>query len=466
MPLNNTSPVVHAASRTSCFKAYDIRGRVDDELDADLAYRLGLAYCDRFSPRRVALGRDVRHSSPMLLDALARAFNVGGVEVLDLGLCGTEETYWAAQQSGVDGGIQIPASHNPIDYNGLKLVRGGAVPISGDSGLRDLEHAVARSRAVAPQRTPQLTPTSFRAQYVRYLLEQIDLSVLRPLRIVMNAGNGAVGPLLDALRPQLPFELIVVHAEPDGRFPNGIPNPLLPEMRTDTIAAVQAHGADFGVAWDGDFDRCFLFDEQGRFIEGYYIVGLLAQVLLDKAGPASAERIVHDPRLVWNTIDVVARHGGVPVQSKTGHAFIKERMRIENALYGGEMSAHHYFRSFAYCDNGTLPWLLVAELLSVSGQRLSQLVDARVAAFPASGEINRRVEDVSAVLARTEGHFGAQALSLDCTDGISLDFGDWRFNLRGSNTEPLLRLNVEARADSALMRARTAEVLAYIDRFG
>jgi phosphomannomutase len=462
MSMNSTSPAV--ASRTSCFKAYDIRGRVNDELDASLAYRLGLAYCDRFSPRRIALGRDVRHSSPMLLDALARAFNAGGVEVLDLGLCGTEETYWAAQQPGVDGGIQITASHNPIDYNGMKLVRGGAVPVSGDSGLRDLEHAVARSRAVVPGRAPQMTPMNFRSDYVRYLIEQIDVAALKPLRIVMNAGNGAVGPLLEALRPHLPFELIVVHAEPDGHFPNGIPNPLLPEMRTDTIAAVKAHGADFGVAWDGDFDRCFLFDEQGRFIEGYYIVGLLAQALLDKAGPDSQERIVHDPRLVWNTIEIVTHHGGIPVQSKTGHAFIKERMRIENALYGGEMSAHHYFRNFAYCDNGTLPWLLVAELLSVTGARLSSLVDERMAAYPASGEINRRVGDVAAVLGRVEGHFGANARSLDCTDGIGLDFGDWRFNLRGSNTEPLLRLNVESRADAELMRARTAEILAFIDQ--
>ncbi|HEY1076344.1 MAG TPA: phosphomannomutase [Fontimonas sp.] len=452
------------AGHNPCFKAYDIRGRLGEDLNADFAYRLGLAYGTRFSPKRVALGRDVRHSSPMLLDALAQGFNRSGVEVLDLGLCGTEEIYWAAQQAGVDGGIQVTASHNPIDYNGMKLVLGGAIPVSGDSGLGDLEALVCTSQERAPQTPPRMIPTSYRDAYVRYLLGYVDTARLRPLKIVVNAGNGAVGPLLDALAPQLPFELIRVHAEPDGRFPNGIPNPLLPEMREDTIRAVRASGADFGVAWDGDFDRCFFFDEKGRFIEGYYIVGLLAERMLDKADGASTRRIVHDPRLTWNTIDVVVHNGGIPVQSKTGHAFIKERMRQEDALYGGEMSAHHYFRDFAYCDNGTIPWLLVAELIGDSGKPLSALVDERMQQFPVSGEINRRVGDIDQVLGAVERHYQGQARALDCTDGISMDMGDWRFNLRGSNTEPLLRLNVEARGDVGLMQARTEELLARIDR--
>ncbi len=451
-------------NRNPCFKAYDIRGRVGEDLNADFAYRLGLAYGERFSPQRVALGRDVRHSSPMLLDALAQGFNTCGIEVLDLGLCGTEEIYWAAQQPGVDGGVQITASHNPMDYNGMKLVRGGAIPVSGDSGLSDLEALVNASDDRAPQATPQAIPISYRDAYVRYLMGYVDHTKLRPLHIVVNAGNGAVGPLLDALEPRLPFELIRVHAEPDGNFPNGIPNPLLPEMREDTVQAVRMHGADFGVAWDGDFDRCFFFDEKGRFIEGYYIVGLLAERMLEKAEAASTRRIVHDPRLTWNTIDIVIQNGGIPVQSKTGHAFIKERMRQEDALYGGEMSAHHYFRDFAYCDNGTIPWLLVAELISDSGQPLSALVDTRKALFPVSGEINRRVGDIRQVLATIERHYQRSARALDCTDGISMDMGDWRFNLRGSNTEPLLRLNVEARGDAGLMQARTDELLAKIDR--
>lgn len=455
---------MNAPCPPSCFKAYDIRGRVPGELSTDFAYRLGAAYAERFSPHRVALGRDVRHSSPMLLRALAIGLVEQGVEVLDLGLCGTEEVYWAAQQAGVDGGIQITASHNPQDYNGMKLVRRGAVPISGDSGLRDLEALVRASSARLPVGAPSMTPTSFRDAYVRYLLGYVDPARLRPLRIVVNAGNGAVGPLLQALEPHLPFELIKVHPEPDGDFPHGIPNPLLPEMRADTIAAVRASNADFGVAWDGDFDRCFLFDERGDFIEGYYLVGLLAQTLLRRAPSGSgAPRIVHDPRLIWNTIDLVTRSGGTPVQSKTGHAYIKERMRAEDALYGGEMSAHHYYRNFAYCDNGTIPWLLVAQLICDTDTPLSELVAERVRMFPVSGEINRRVDDVPGTLARIERLYGGRAIGIDRTDGIGLDFGDWRFNLRGSNTEPLLRLNVESRGDTALMRAMTHDVLAHVD---
>jgi len=446
-----------------CFKAYDVRGRVPDELNADIAYRLGLAYAEQFRPRRVTLGRDIRHSSLELLEALAHGLNAGGAEVVDIGLCGTEEIYWAAQQPGMDGGIQVTASHNPIDYNGMKLVRGDAVPVSGDSGLRELEARVGACTAKAPTGRPIMQVLNLRESYVRHLLSYVQTEHLQPLKVVVNAGNGVAGLVIDALEPHLPFHFIKLQHQPDGDFPNGIPNPLLPENRAATATAVREHGADLGVAWDGDFDRCFLFDERGEFIEGYYIVGLLAEALLKREPGAT---IIHDPRLTWNTIDMVVAAGGVPVQSKTGHAFIKERMRSENAAYGGEMSAHHYFRNFAYCDNGNIPWLLVAALISETGQRMSTLVDDRMRRYPASGEINRKVASVSDTIARVEARYASSAQAIDRTDGISLDFGSWRFNLRGSNTEPVLRLNVESRADVDLMTAKTQELLACIEGAG
>jgi phosphomannomutase len=442
-------------NRLSSFKAYDIRGRVPDELNETLVYRLGLAYAERYQPARVAVGHDIRESSPMLVNALALGLADGGAEVLDIGLCGTEEVYFAAFQEGVDGGIMVTASHNPIEYNGLKLVRSGALPISGDTGLRDLETDVLRSRA-GPRGRAAMTALSCRDAYVRHLLGYLDVAALKPLKIAVNPGNGGAGLVVDALAPHLPFTIERVHAEPDGRFPNGIPNPLLPENRAATRDLVLRTGADFGVAWDGDFDRCFLFDEHGAFIEGYYIVGLLAEAMLRREPGA---KIIHDPRLSWNTIDVVKAAGGRPIQSKTGHAFIKERMRAENAIYGGEMSAHHYFRDFAYCDNGSIPWLLIAQLISQSGKPLSQLVAQRMKRFPASGEINRKVTDIATVLGDIESHYASRALQVEKIDGLSMEFAQWRFNLRGSNTEPVLRLNVESRGDAALMNARTAELL-------
>jgi phosphomannomutase len=444
------------------FKAYDIRGRVPDELNPDLAYRLGLAYARRFAPKRVAVGRDVRLSSESLLQALAHGLGADGAEVVDIGLCGTEEVYFAAFQPGIDGGIMVTASHNPMDYNGMKLVRGGAVPISGDSGLRELEAATAASDARAPQGPARTTVLDLRPAYVQHLLGYVRGARLKPLKIVVNAGNGSAGLVIDALEPHLPFQFVKLQHQPDGTFPNGIPNPLLPENRSATAEAVVAHQADFGVAWDGDFDRCFLFDEKGAFIEGYYIVGLLAEAMLRREPGA---KIIHDPRLTWNTIDTVAGAGGVPVQSKTGHAFIKERMRAENAIYGGEMSAHHYFRDFAYCDNGNIPWLLVAALLCAGGQPLSSLVDGRQRKFPASGEINRKVGDIRRVLADLEGRYAPGASGVEKVDGLSIEYPEWRFNLRGSNTEPVLRLNVESRGDAALMQAKTRELLALIDAY-
>ena len=443
----------------SCFKAYDIRGRVPDELNEAIAYRLGVAYAKQFDAQRVVVGHDVRHSSRPLLEALARGLTARGVEVIDIGLCGTEEVYFATFDCDLDGGIMVTASHNPADYNGMKLVRRNAKPVSGDSGLRDLERAVALSSdGVAGEL--RLVGYDGREAYVRHLLGYVDVSRLKPLKLVVNAGNGTAGLVIDALAPHLPFEFVRMHHAPDPTFPNGIPNPLLPENRAATAEAVRESGADLGIAWDGDFDRCFLFDEQGRFIEGYYIVGLLAEALLRREPGA---KIIHDPRLSWNTIDIVQAAGGTPVQSKTGHAFIKERMRKEDAIYGGEMSAHHYFRDFAYCDNGNIPWLLVAALISEKGLSLSQLVGERMRKFPASGEINRTVTSIPAVLERIEAKYAPAAIAIDRTDGISLEFADWRFNLRGSNTEPVLRLNVEARGDAGLMQARTAEILTLID---
>ncbi len=447
-------------SELNCFKAYDIRGRIPDELNEDLAYRIGRAYAVTVQPRRAAVGHDVRLSSPTLATALANGLLDSGVDVLDIGLCGTEEIYFATFHHRLDGGIMVTASHNPMDYNGMKLVREQARPISGDSGLfaiRDLAADVGD--LTMTNRRGRLDHHPDKSAYIAHLLGSIDVGTLRPLKIVVNAGNGGAGPIIDALEPHLPLRFIKIHHDPDGTFPHGIPNPLLPECRAATAQAVRAHGADLGLAWDGDFDRCFFFDGDGRFIEGYYLVGLLAKTLLARQPGA---KIIHDPRLTWNTIDQVQAADGIPVQSKTGHAFIKERMRQENALYGGEMSAHHYFRDFAYCDSGMIPWLLIADLISRTGQPLAALVDARMQTFPCSGEINFQVADAPTKIQEIVAAYADRQPALDKTDGVSLEFADWRFNLRCSNTEPLLRLNVETRGDSDLLEHRTAELRALI----
>jgi len=442
----------------SCFKAYDVRGRVPEELNEDLAYRIGCAYAAFLSPARVAVGRDVRRSSLPLTDALAAGLNHCGVEVLDLGLCGTEQVYFYTSHLDLDGGIMVTASHNPPEYNGMKFVREKSRPLSGDSGLKEI-HQLAAGGALPPSQCPQggRIPTDSRKAYISHLLSYIDPRLLQPLKVVVNPGNGCAGPVLDALEPHLPCRFLKIHSEPDPAFPHGVPNPLLPENRRATAQAVKDRGAALGLAWDGDFDRCFFFDEQGTFIEGYYLVGLIAQALLPRH-PGAA--IIHDPRLTWNTIDMVQAAGGRPVMSKTGHAFIKERMRAEDALYGGEMSGHHYFRDFAYCDSGMIPWLLVLQLMGRTGQPLSALVRERMARYPVSGEINRKLADPDAALRRVEARYLGEAAALDRTDGLSLEFPAWRFNLRKSNTEPVLRLNVETRRDPALLRAKTAELLA------
>jgi phosphomannomutase len=452
--------VEQTADRIPCFMAYDIRGRIPDELDQRLAYLIGRAYAAFLKPKRVVVGRDVRLSSAELSRSLTKGLTDSGVDVFDVGLCGTEQIYFATFHKEMDGGIMVTASHNPPDYNGMKLVREESRPISGDSGLREIETMVAKKSFPPLLMSGSVHTMDIQKDYIEHLLSYVDRSVLKPFKVVVNAGNGCAGPVLDLLEPHLPFNFIKVFHEPDGTFPHGVPNPLLPENRAITSETVKKHRADIGIAWDGDFDRCFLFDENGAFIEGYYIVGLLAEAMLRRYPGA---KIIHDPRLTWNTIEIVKKNGGIPVKSKTGHAFIKERMRAEDAVYGGEMSGHHYFRDFAYCDSGMIPWLSVLETMSKTGKPLSELVGERMKQFPASGEINRRLQDPDAAIQRVENAFKESALSVDYTDGVGMEFDRWRFNLRKSNTEPVLRLNVEAREDSDLMKQKTEDMLELID---
>ncbi len=444
----------------TCFKAYDIRGKLGDELNEEIAYRIGRAYAVYIKPTSVVIGADIRHSSEPLKMAVANGLMDEGVNVIDIGMAGTEEVYFATFHLQVDGGIEVTASHNPMDYNGMKLVKEGSKPISGDTGLHEIQRLAEANDFAAVSQRGSLIQQDVLPAFVEHLMTYINVQIISPLKLVVNAGNGAAGHVIDAIelvfkQLQIPVTFIKVHHEADGSFPNGIPNPLLPENRAATAQAVIANKADMGIAWDGDFDRCFLFDEHGEFIEGYYIVGLLAAAFLAKH---PNEKIIHDPRLTWNTVDIVTQAGGQAVMSKTGHAFIKERMRAENAIYGGEMSAHHYFRDFAYCDSGMIPWLLVSELLSQTGQSLSTLVAERIRLFPCSGEINFKVANVAEAIAKIEQHFMPESIGVDTTDGLSMTFADWRLNLRGSNTEPLLRLNVESRANAILVQQKVDEI--------
>jgi phosphomannomutase len=442
--------------KITCFKAYDVRGRVPEELDEEIAYRIGRAYAAFVQPAKVAVGRDIRSSSSALTTALIKGLTDSGVDVLDLGIGGTELAYFATFARELDGGIMVTASHNPPNYNGMKFVRAAARPISADTGLEEIRGLAERNEFPNPARRGAVHTSDVKPAYIEHLLSYVDLRTLAPLKIVVNSGNGGAGPIVDLLEPHLPYRFVKLFHEPDGTFPNGVPNPMIEENRRITSERVRQEKADLGIAWDGDYDRCFFFDERGRFIEGYYLVGLLAQNFLAKSG---GQRIVHDPRLTWNTLDVVAAGGGTAVQSKSGHAFMKQTMREVDAIYGGEMSAHHYFRPFSYADSGMIPWLLVTELMSQRKAPLSSLVDERMRKFPASGEINRKVDDAKALIAQMLERYGKNALSIDRTDGISIELEDWRFNLRSSNTEPLLRLNVESRGDDRLMTDKTAEIL-------
>lgn len=444
----------------TCFKAYDIRGRVPDQLNEDIAYRIGRAFVAFLKPQTVVVGFDIRLTSEDLCEELIRGLTDSGANVINIGQCGTEEVYFATSHLKADGGIVVTASHNPKDYNGMKLVREDSKPISGDTGLNDIKTLAEENVFSNPANKGQLTSQDTRDAYVKHLLGYVDLAALRPLKIVCNAGNGGAGPTVDLLEKHLPFEFVKVHHDADGHFPNGVPNPLLEENRQPTIDAIIEHNADLGIAWDGDFDRCFFFDANGRFIEGYYIVGLLAQAFLEKHPGA---KVIHDPRLTWNTIQVAESYGGTAIQCKTGHAFIKERMRLEDAVYGGEMSAHHYFRDFSYCDSGMIPWLLVAGLMSAKDNTLAQLVDERMGAFPASGEINKTILEPVVLIESIQKKYQDMAISIDHTDGLSMEFDSWRFNIRMSNTEPVVRLNVESKADEALMREKTNDLLSIIE---
>jgi len=444
-----------------CFKAYDIRGKVPEELNPDLARKIGRAFADEFGLQRVVVGRDIRLSSDELAAALIEGLRDMGTDVLDLGLCGTEEIYHGAfsmEQDGVDGGIIVTASHNPANYNGMKFVLAGARPVTGDSGLKRMANRIATSSLPEPRSDRgRLTQLDNKQKYVEHLAGYIDRASLKPLKIVVNSGNGCAGAIIDLLEPMLPFTFVRLNHNPDGSFPKGVPNPLLPERREETAEAVLKSGADLGLAWDGDFDRCFFWDEKGQFIEGYYIVGLLASQMLEKE---PCGKILYDPRLTWNTEELVGKLGGQAIMTKTGHAFIKERMRREDAVYGGEMSAHHYFRSFGYCDSGMVPWLLVVAYLCRENRPLSGLVADRMSAYPVSGEINSSVADPDVVFARIKEEYGDGRF--DFTDGLSVAYEKWRFNVRKSNTEPLVRLNVETRGDVRLLDEKTAELLALI----
>jgi phosphomannomutase len=459
--------------RLESFKAYDVRGKVPEQLNVDMAELIGRAYAQLIHPSKVVVGHDIRLTSPEISGALTKGLVASGVDVVDIGLVGTEEVYHATFALGVDGGIMVTASHNPREYNGMKFTRAQARPISSDTGLFDIEEMVrdaltgadgGRLRALAEARTAArpgvVEQMDMRPRFVEHLLRYIDPGALRPLKVLVNPGNGGAGPVIDLLEPYLPLQFVKINERPDGTFPLGVPNPLLPENQAATSRAVAEAGADVGIAWDGDFDRCFFFDEQGEFVDGYYLVGLLAQRALKRHPGAN---IIHDPRLVWNTVELVERAGGTPVLCKSGHAFIKEKMRAVDAAYGGEMSAHHYFREFSYCDSGMIPWLQVVEAICEAGRPLSKMLAERIALFPVSGEINLTLNDPPRALETVRARYAAEALGVDETDGLSIEYPQWRFNVRMSNTEPVVRVNVETRGDTALLRAKTDEIIAVLE---
>ncbi len=440
------------------FKAYDIRGKVPSELNTDLAYKVGRAVVKYLNAKSFVIGRDVRESSPDLSNALAEGLTDAGAKVYDLGLCGTEMIYFGTPFLECDGGVMITASHNPPEYNGLKFVKKGSVPMGYGSGLSDIEQMILNDELGEKAHVKgEIAHIDIMKEFIHSLSRFYDASKIKPYKVVVNSGNGCIGPALDAIEDKLPIQMIKVFHEPDSSFPNGVPNPLLPENRQPTVDAIKEHGADLGVAWDGDYDRCFFFDENGEFIEGYYIVGLLAKSIL-KTNPG--EKIVHDPRLTWNTLDVVKEAGGEAVVSVSGHAFIKEKMREINSIYGGEMSAHHYFRDNAYSDSGMIPFLLIMQLMSDEDKPLSELVGQMISNYPCSGEINTKLDDPKAKVEEIKAKYTDG--KMDTLDGVSVEYEDWRFNVRMSNTEPLIRLNVESKEDEKLMKEKTEELLALI----
>lgn len=443
----------------ACFKSYDVRGKVPSELDSTLAEKIGAAYAKVLGPRTVAVGHDMRLSSPELAFSLIQGLTRGGADVLFLGQCGTEEVYFSTFHRELDGGIMVTASHNPADYNGLKLVGPKASPVTRENGLAEIEQ-LASGDVPSGAARGQVKSEDLRSEYLDYILQGFDQERLKGRKMVCNAGNGCAGPVVLELAQRLGWNLQLLHGEPDGHFPHGVPNPLLPEKRGQTTEAVLKADADLGVAWDGDFDRCFFFDEHGEFVDGYYLVGLLAERALFYSPGAT---ILHDPRQIWNTIKRVEASGGNPIQIPTGHAWFKKHMQQENAAYGGEMSSHHYFRDFGGCDSGMLPWLWLLEWMSFKDRGLAELIRPSREAFPVSGELNRTVADAGAVIDRVRGRYESEALRVDTMDGVGLEFEDWRFNLRRSNTEPLLRLNVETRGDEELLCSKTDALLELIE---
>ncbi len=449
--------------KLQCFKAYDIRGKIPEDLNTELAYLIGIAYAEIINPGKVIIGYDVRLESIELANALTKGLTDSGVDIINIGLCGTEEVYFhtfAKESEGVGGGIMVTASHNPKGYNGMKMVKSAARPMSGEDDLKKIHDLVLDLSKINSEIAPKTKKGKIilaedKSSYIAHILGYIHSTNLRPLKIVVNPGNGPAGQIIRLLEKNLPFNFVYIHEIADGNFPNGVPNPMIIENRAVTSEAVIKNNADFGIAWDGDFDRCFLFDEKGQFIEGYYLVGVLAQAFLSKNPGA---KIIHDPRLIWNTIDIVKNNGGYPVESKSGHSFIKEKMREVNAVYGGEMSAHHYFRDFAYCDSGMIPWLLVSELLCKSDLKLSELIKQNMEAYPCSGEINYRVKNISKSIKNIEKYFLNKGAKIEHVDGISVEFPNWRFNLRGSNTEPLLRLNLETKGKNISIEQKLKEI--------
>ncbi len=445
-------------TKLSCFKAYDIRGKVPDELNEDLAYKIGFHCAKYLHAEKIIIGHDVRKSSGALSSSLAKGINDAGCSVVDIGLCGTEMIYFGTSFLEADGGIMITASHNPPEYNGLKFVKKNSVPMGYNSGLNEIEKIITEKNSIdVCDVKGSVSELDLMDDFIKNLEQFYDVKKIKPLKVVVNSGNGCAGLALDKLEKILPVEMIKIFNTPDPEFPNGVPNPLLPDNRSHTIEAVKKHNADLGVAWDGDYDRCFFFDERGNFIEGYYIVGLLAKSIL-KNNPG--ENIVHDPRLIWNTLDIVKTNGGTAVQSISGHAFIKEKMREVNAIYGGEMSAHHYFRDNAYSDSGMIPFLLILQLISEENKTISKLVNGMIENYPCSGEINSTISDPKEKLEEIARKYTGGIT--DRSDGLSVEYENWRFNLRISNTEPIIRLNVESRGDVELMKLKTNELLKLI----
>lgn len=449
--------------KLQCFKAYDIRGKIPEDLNTELAYLIGVAYSEIINPEKVIVGYDVRLESIDLANSLIKGLTDSGVNIINIGLCGTEEVYFhtfAKENDGVGGGIMITASHNPKGYNGMKMVKSSAKPMSGADDLKKIHDRVldlsqSGNKLSQADKKGEIIFAEDKSSYISHILGYVNSQNLRPLKILVNPGNGPAGQIIKLLEKELPFEFIYIQETPDGNFPNGVPNPMITENRSVTSNAVIENNADFGIAWDGDFDRCFLFDEKGQFIDGYYLVGILARSFLSKS---PGEKIIHDPRLVWNTVDIVSSNGGMAVESKSGHSFIKEKMREVNAIYGGEMSAHHYFRDFSYCDSGMIPWLLVSELLCKSNTKLSNLIRQNMESYPCSGEINYRVKNIKQSIENVEKYFLSQGAKIDYIDGISIEFPDWRFNLRGSNTEPLLRLNLETKGQKISIDQKVKEI--------